>query len=341
MTRTLKTLAAIAAIQVILIALTFSGSADLHGRSDSSKLLDFNRAAIDRLIIAAANDQKTELSKQQGQWQTGKAFPADQAKLDSLLDKLENLKTGLPVATSKEALRRFKVADNDFERHVVLKQGDTTLAELFVGSGAGARQSHVRKAGQQAIYTAAIGSYDLSATGDDWLDKTLTGFDMKSLVTVTLGDLTLQRDKSSDGEDNQPTWKALNLEDRKALDQEAVNASLTSLSSLRFSKVLGKEAKPEYGLDKPLLSVEIEYGKGKRRYQFAKLKESEEYTLKISDRDEYFKINTATAQSLLDRFSKDKWLQEITEPEKETGDEAAAKNDNPSRSPTMKPQADP
>lgn len=323
MTRTLQTLAAIAAIQVILIALTFSGSADLHGKSDSSILLDFNRASIDRLIIAAANGHKTELSKQQGQWQTTEAFPADQAKLDSLLDKLENLKAGLPVATSKEALQRFKVANNEFERHVVLQQGDTTLAELFVGSGAGARQSHVRRAGQQAIYTAAIGSYDLSTASDNWQDKTVTGFDMKNLATVTLGDLALQRDNSSDGEHSQPGWQALSLEDGKTLNQEAVNTSLDALSRLRFSKILGKESKPEYGLDKPLLSVEIETHRGKRQYQFGQLKDTEDYVLKLSDRDEYFKINATTAKSLLDKFSQEKWLQDRVEHAKESSDEVS------------------
>lgn len=73
--------------------------------------------------------------------------PADAEQVDKLLEKLATVKQGLAVATTEGAPKRFKTAEDAFERHLVIKEGDNTVGDFYLGSSAGFRHSHVRKAG--------------------------------------------------------------------------------------------------------------------------------------------------------------------------------------------------
>jgi len=331
MTKILKILAVAAIAQLVLIAFSVSSGPQLQTQGSSGQLLSFHKRDIDRIIIEDNNGKQIELAKTDQQWQTTDAFPADAHKLDALLDKLGTLKIGLPVATSKTALKRFKLTEDDFERHIKLKKADATQAELYIGSGAGARQSHVRRSDQQLVYTVAIGNYDLPVKSADWQDKNLLNFDKDKVTSITLDGVTVNRDKpSTSGKSNSPHWQADGLKPGQVLDQSAIDAALTQLSNLHFSKVLGKETKPEYGMDNPALTISVDRQQGKRQYQFGQLKGMQDYALKISDRDEYFKITAGAATALINKFSMNKWLIEKSNAEEET-----ATDDKTSTEPTQ------
>jgi len=317
-------LAVIAVIQIGLAVWAFSGKTQLHEQAASSTLLAFEKAQIDQISISDADNTLT-LSKQDGHWQTADAFPLESGKMDALLDKLSGLKFGLPVATSEAALKRFKVAEDAFERRVLLKKSGDTVVELYLGTGSGVRKSHLRNAEQDAVYVADIGSYDLPVAVGEWQDKTVLQLDKDEVTGIQLGDLKLSllsenpetpatAAKASASSASTPKrWQTDSLTDGQQLNQAAINEALSSFSSLRFSKVLGKEAKPEYQLDQPIMSVSLTHTDGERHYQLTKLKDADHYVMKVSGREEYFELAEFTGKSLLEKVTREAWVMDKLE----------------------------
>ncbi|HPE59213.1 MAG TPA: DUF4340 domain-containing protein, partial [Thiolinea sp.] len=313
-------LAVLALLQLGLVAYTHLNGPQVASTSPTGRLLTFDRAQVDGLVIrggAAAGEQASgsntvSLLRKDGQWQTADGFPASQGKVDSLLDKLSALQHGLAVGVSEDALRRFKVSGEDFERHVVLKKGDTELAGLYLGSGAGARQSHVRLPGTGAVYTADIGSYDVPDTEADWQDKEVLQVPDAQVKALKLAGLTLVKEAGGTDQDAAASravlWQADPLPDGKLVNQAAVNDNLSSLLNLRFTQVLGKEAKAEYGLDQPVLTLTLEREGGSREYTFSKLSTSDNYVLKVSDREEYFEVPAYVVTTLVENLTPDQLL---------------------------------
>lgn len=310
-------LAVVAVSQVTLAVWAFSGKTQLSEQVASSTLLNFAQEQIDQVSIRG-DDSTVELNKKDGKWQTADGYPLEVGKMDSLMDKLAGLKFGLPVATSEAALKRFKVAENDFERHLRLKTSGETVAELYLGTGSGVRKSHLRTAQQEAVYTAEIGSYDLPARVDGWQDKTLLQLPKDEITGVKLGDLSLTLEDSNNDTDKTKLWKADKLPDGKQLDQLAINLALSPFDSLRINKVLGTEAKPEYGMDKPKMTVSLTYKDGERSYQVSKLKDADEYIVKASHRPEYFQLPSFSGKPLVEKIAVDAWVVDVAKPEPET-----------------------
>src|SRR5690606_9041202 len=93
----------------------------------------------------------------------------------------------------------------------------------------------------------------------------------------------------------------------------------------RCDDVLGTEAKPEYGLENPLLRLGVERRDGQRvEYLLGKAPEQEEYTLKVSTRPEHFRLAGWRSRSLVEAASRDALLG--------SGDDG--KEDEPSDSPS-------
>ena len=314
MSKTIRILAILAVVQVVVAGVLFMSGNKLADATPRSQLFALDNASPDKLVIKTKEETITLLKGDgdEASWTTADDFPANQGKVNGLLDKLKTLKTSFPVATSSGAHQRFKLTDDEFERHLTLEQGGKTLGSLYLGSGAGAGRTHVRYGDDPAVYSVNIGIYDVPGELGEWLDKSVLQLKAEDLKTVTLGELTLEKaDKA---------WAADKLPDAKVLNQQAVDEGLSPLLSLRFDTLLGKESKPEYGLDKPELTLKLEHKEGSREYQLGKLKESEYYVLKVSDRPEYFRLAAYTAKPLLDKIKLEEWLMvaEKSEPEKPT-----------------------
>lgn len=332
-------LAALAAVQVVLAVVTHSDNTEVASESVSGLLFEFDKAQVNRLSIQSV-DGTVELSKADGQWQTADGFPANQAKVSGLLDKLAELKHGLPVGVSETALDRFKVAIDDYESRVQLKQGDEVLADLYLGSGAGARQSHVRRQADNVVYTTDIGAYDASTDIGEWLDKTVLQLDEDKVKSAEVAGLKLERISKS--KDTAPVWQADQLPAGKLLNQASVNDGLQSLWNLRFDEVLGKEAKPEYGLALPALVLKLTYEGGEREYQFGKMTEGDDYVLKVSDREEYFRLAGYSVKPVVEKNAVDAWLlDEVAESAEEKPDAEVAAEAEKSEAVAAEPAPEP
>ncbi|HSQ81988.1 MAG TPA: hypothetical protein VLU54_12810, partial [Casimicrobiaceae bacterium] len=115
--------------------------------------------------------------------------------------------------------------------------------------------------------------------------------------------------KAAAHEAAQPTWQATGLPKGQALSTEAADKLADLLAELRIGSVLGKDANPDYGMDRPVLDVTlVAHGGRKIEYTLGKAKDGKSYTLKASTRDEYFGMPTYTAEPLLDAATRDKLL---------------------------------
>jgi len=193
------------------------------------------------------------------------------------------------------------------------------------GTGAGARRSYGRVAGAAAIYSVGLGGYDVLAQQSSWQDKTILQLRRKDLTGLNLGKLNLRAEhlpnrknttlntpsvvQSASSGITKMTWITDNLPNGKVLNQQAINTSLAPLLSLRFSKVLGKQLKAGYGLDKPVLELTLRYQNGQRSYRFGKQKKTGGYVLKVSDHAQYFQLPAYVVEPLIKNISSEKWLQ--------------------------------
>jgi hypothetical protein len=218
-------------------------------------------------------------------------LPAADSKVDDLLAKLGGLEKGLPVATSEEALKRFKVSDRVFERKLTLEGGDRTLAALYLGDSPGFRRLFVRADGDDAVYEAQLGLFDAPDKPYAWSDRTLLHLDTDSIQRLTLPDLTLER--TEDG------WRLANLAAGEEQDAEAIEDLVRMLARIDFVGVMAAEEPPVVGPDSPPIEIEATLASGDPiRYRITKLEEGNDYLLTVSNRPQRFRLAGYAAEDL-------------------------------------------
>ena len=313
MTKTIRILAALAIVQAILAAVLLTSGNRLAGPAPGHPLLTFDPAGIDKIVIEDSHKARVVLQRHNGAWQTEDGFPADKYKAERLLKKLAGLKAGLPVSTSKDALGRFQLTDDDFQRRITLYSGSDTRGVLLLGNGAGARKTHARSGDSNQVVAIALGTYDTPVKTDDWRDKTVLQLKKDSIEKIAADGLTLTRKRDDKAaSDNLALWTADPLPEGKVVNLKAIDQLVARLSSLRFDQWLGREAKPEYGLDHPILEFDVTANGKTRHYAIGQRKEKDkkdgDYILKVSDRDDYFTLPGYTVDSLKQKIGKDAWL---------------------------------
>ncbi|WP_085580182.1 DUF4340 domain-containing protein [Thalassospira mesophila] len=332
MKRTIQILVVLFIVQVgFAIGINFyqPQSTDTGG-SDKLVATKVNAVDIDHVTIEDSDGAKVSLAKNGKDWQLPDQdnFPADGTKVDGLISKLTGLHEGLPIATSSGAIKRFKLAKDDFERRITLKNGDKAVATLYFGTSQGTHQTHARRDDQNEVYAVTMGSYDAPAKADDWIDSTALQISADDIVKMDVDGLSLvasevpvakgdakSADKSAakpatdenadkadlDKAKTQTVWNLANAAPDQKLQPAAASTLAAMTAKVRISSVLGKDAKPEYGMDHPVLKVSLTI-KGKDQpveYVMGKSDGKDgDYTLKLSSRPEYFRIAGYTGKQL-------------------------------------------
>jgi len=320
-----------------------------QGRFETSPegpLLEFDPARVERLRIERSGAEALTIERAEAGWilPAHAGFPAAEAKVAALLERLADLRRRLPVATSNEALTRFKVADADFEGRLVLSAGEQSLGTLYLGDSAGYRRQYVRAAGDSAVFEVALGPGDAPADPDDWIDRDWLRLDDQDIAGIAFPDFELEREDGA--------WRLAKTAADEALEQDEAKRLVRQLANLSFAGVLGTEAEPEYGRDEPLLEWRIELASGEaRRYQLSPLAEPgterdtdgkgaaptgttaegessspdapDWYVLKVADEPYFLKVAAITAKPLT-QISRDDLLAAPATPEAEAAAETAS-----------------
>ena len=134
--------------------------------------LDFDAAAVSSFSVADA-DGEVALAKSGDAWQLPGGIPADASKVDEVLAKLADGDAGWPVASSASTAERFEVTEDNHQRHLILKAGDETIADVYLGTSPGYRKTHARRHDDDDVYAITFSNYEAGAEAGDWLDKTL------------------------------------------------------------------------------------------------------------------------------------------------------------------------
>lgn len=202
-------------------------------------LFSIAKDSVTTLEISDAS-QTVQLVKEGETWMMGpeKSLPVDESRVATLLNSLEGLNAGLPVASSENARAQLKVADDSYQRKLSINSGNDETT-LLLGTSPGIRKSHVRLAGSDNIYSASLPVSDVPSSVDSWLDKSLLAF--KDISKISTNDVTFQL---SGGEDEKK-WSLINGDVTiNSIDSEKLLGLVSSLENLRVNGV-GEKLQPE------------------------------------------------------------------------------------------------
>lgn len=270
--------------QLVFAVIVYVSGEEYGAFEADEKLLVFDVAAVDRIQIEDGSNSVV-LTKQVEKWVLPEQddFPADQHNVLQLLDKLAAMKRGWPVATTRGASRRFKVAEDEFERKLMLLANNETLGQLVIGNSPGLRKVHVRNAEDDEVFAVAFNTWEASANLDDWIDKNILAFSAEDLLQIEMSDIVLQRE---DGE-----LRLADLAGEEEINRQEIQILVNSLSGLRVDTLLDEGDKPENLSDEADFALKVTLDPDQTlTYHFFKLNEEPYYLLKRSDLDDYFKI---------------------------------------------------
>jgi hypothetical protein len=219
-------------------------------------ILPFDPGSVTAIDFDVTGDRKAkaDLSRDKsGVWQvTGpSAGTADVGKVTDLLTRLSVLQTTPAIKDSAPDLKPFGLDQPTGHVSLTLK-GTKTPLTLTIGKTEN-NLTYVRNSIEPFIYTAPAGTFTFFGDSLSYREKrviTLTAAKVKSMTITAQGEPSLTMDRSPGG-----TWTAENAKDR-AVDATKADAQASILCDLQAQAWLGA-AKPEYGLDHPLLTLAI------------------------------------------------------------------------------------
>ncbi|MET0104426.1 MAG: DUF4340 domain-containing protein [Sedimenticola sp.] len=328
MKKTVTILAALLTAQLLLAVGMGLSDRSLSAGTEPVALLGFDANSVDRIALEGPDDAKVALARSGSSWVLPDAdqFPANSQKVQQLFERLASLKSTAPVAASASARERFKVSDEQFERRITLLKGNDTLARLYLGSSPGMRLIHARNEASDAIHAVKMAAYDVPVKTSDWEDKSVLSLSKAAITGIAVNGLKITRNASTSlgGEaatdsNRPPTWQAAGMAAGQRLKTDGVDKLAGLLADLRYEKVLGQDAKDEYGLEEPVLELSLTRdGNETLSYRVGKTRDKEEYTLKVSNRPQYFRLASYKAKPLIESASPEK----LTEPVPDAADKA-------------------
>jgi hypothetical protein len=259
MKRTQLYLAGLLLVQVLLILIfrsPFTG-ADT-GYASRALLPALDAITPSQIEIVGPDEDSIKLVRRDGAWHVDDlgGFPADGAKLESMLDELKQIRVRRPVVTSDRYHASFKVAEDDHEARVRLwddSEGDPDV-DLIVGSSPNFRTSHVRLAGEDAVYEArGVSPYDIRPARSSWIARELVDADATGVVGVVLtnaaGGFELAKQAGI------WTVRAPARAQGAELDQGKVDSLVRTAAEIRLSDGTGPVDEAAHGLANPAATL--------------------------------------------------------------------------------------
>jgi len=257
-------------------------------------ILALDWKSVDKLIIED-NDSDVVLTKSEDSWVLSQAqLPIKQDDIQELLRSLKMLQTSWPVATLKSSHKRFEVVEDKFVRRIQIFSKDKLVEELFFGSSPGLRQSHVRRVGDDAIYSVDLDTLDINANAEMWIDTSFlaTGSDI-SLIKGP--DYSLKRPGASWEFNHSGPSIFLGSSKHGKLDQAKVKAFTAFLSNLEILSVA--QYKPVLTSDDTTkVKLEITDEKGSWTYLFVKVGDA--YFVSRNDQSDMFILDKKVYESI-------------------------------------------
>lgn len=256
MTRLQRILSGLLVVQVALVAAVFWPRTAVNA-AGAALFPDLKSEDVVRFLVEDSDGNQIELARQGDGWVLASAddYPADASRIDPLLEKIVGIKTNRLVAQTEASHKRLKVADDAFESRVQLVLDDGSTRTFFLGSSPNIHSVHIRRAGLDETYlTSDIKGRKISAQVHNWIDTLYISVPRDEVTAMTLenGSGTFALTKDADG-----NWSLAGMSEEEEIAISRVNTLLSRIGTMRLAKPLGKEMKPEYGLDNPQAKLSV------------------------------------------------------------------------------------
>lgn len=220
----------------------------------------FPGLTVDAIVSVKVSDDtghNVQVAKRGNEWVLPDAddYPAQADRVTALLNKIVALKTSRLVTQTVASHKRLRVAADDFARRVDLTTADGETSTLFIGTAPQAQATHVRAEGQDQVYlTDELTAFDAGAQPSAYVNTAYVSVPAADVTGLTLqnaqGQLVLQKDANG-------AWTLADLALTEQVDSAAVDNLVRRATSMTLLRPLGKQAKPEYGLDAPVAVVTL------------------------------------------------------------------------------------
>lgn len=278
-------------VQLGLALALYLGGAGALSANNAGKLLSFELARVDAIDLVGSDGQQLSLKKGADGWILPKHFssPADNGKVEKLLSTLTKLTRPWPVAKTAAAGKRFKLADQDFERKLIFHSQGKTLATLLLGSSPGFRKVHARLAGEKSVYDIPFSTFQASLKTEDWVDQQQLRFKAGAINAIELPDCRLTR------RDGKLQLDA--LADNEQTNADQAQQLLDRLANLNIRDIYGKADRK---LPHPVeLRVKLTLKNGTSRdYGFAKGDKAGTELLQVAGSPYLFEVNSGLIDAL-------------------------------------------
>lgn len=248
-------LAALLLIQVALLGILAIGATRTATAPTGPLLAGFSAAAVERITVADNLDNEVSLARGEDGWVLPNAddFPANAVKIEELLGKAADLNTGRLVASSSSSLARLEVADDDFQRRISMVT-DSSTESLYLGGSGGADAVYVRRGGDSHVYLGlGLNTWEAPTQVSMWIDTSYVNVPQEDILAITVNNAHGRFSFSRDGEE----WVYVGLGEGETFDAARMANILRNAASIRMVEPLGLEARDEYGLDDPTVTVEV------------------------------------------------------------------------------------
>ncbi len=310
MSRTNQILAAVLAVQIVLVAVVFWPRPAASVADGESLFAGLEAEQITQLTISDATGKHVKFAKETGNWVLPEAddYPCQANKVPEFLEKIVALKTNRLVTQTSASHKRLKVADADFERRIELELADGTTHRLYLGSSPSYGATHVRAEGQNEVYLASLSASDAWVNASNWVDTLYFSVAQDQIVALTLENENgrFEFEKDDDG-----TWTMKDLAADETLNENNVRSLASRPASVRMLRPLGKTEQDDYGLKEPnaVVTVETRDGEGNTKsYTIrvgAKSEEDNSYVVISSESPYYVRVSNYTVKDFVERTRDD------------------------------------
>lgn len=259
MNRTQQILAAALAIQILLSVVLFWPKRATTG-SSGPLLPEVKKEDIVAITVTDNEGKSVQLRQVAGNWVLPEAddYPLKAERITQALDKIVGLTTQRLVTRTEASHKRLQVAADDFLRRLDLETASGAKYTLFLGSSPSYGNTHVRLDGRKETYLATnLTPWEFDSSPTIWVDTAYFNIpqDQITRITVTNPKGTFTLEKNTEGK-----WTLPDLTPGEELATETINLIVTRATSVTMLKPLGKEKRPEYGLDNPVAVVTLQKG---------------------------------------------------------------------------------
>ena len=317
-------------VTLVLVAVIINGMGKREEKKADKESILFPEFATDRVssVEIKTKDKEVRLNKEDGIWivATADNYPADQKAVETMLDKVKELRSTLTASKSPEKHSQFEVdKDSGVEVAMLGADGEDALARFFVGKiGADYMSTYIRKADQDETLLADgyfRGIFDKGVRG--WRDRTIFDFKTDQVQKLTLAPQGKEEIviEAKDG----GGWQIIKPEIAPAENGE-VDKILREISKLSADEFVEKKEPSEqianplekYKLADPQSKVAVDLKDGSLRILNIGDESGQRYYVKREGKDTVFLVS----RNKIDRIFKnlDDLKTEINEEEKPEGE---------------------